>query len=383
MTVRRVRVSTGELKWEVRFHVNGRGSPRLRRRFDRKVDADEFLMRELNQLRDRSALGIGASTRDATFSGEAELWLAAKAATFSPSHLKRARGILAELEPRYGHLKATRFGPAVLAQIVTDQRDSGRSNATINRKIEVVRAILNHSQVSRRISVNPTVGYKKLPNDGREIDFWEVKEAATFLRFADEKYPLGSPDRWVYTVYFLALNTGMRAGEIWGLQVGDIQRPELILVERQFDRVSKTFRPTKGKKARFVPCNSPLQAELARHVATNRLRSGDTIFRSELGMPICHEVFIASRFKGDVAGAGVRAIRFHDLRHTAITHMIDHRLDIKTVQSIAGHKDIGTTMRYVHLVGDRVKQASRTFCIGGDHSLHTSAASLRLVSTSR
>lgn len=366
MSVCRVKTKNGEMKWEVRFHLNGRGSPRVRRRFDRKVDADEFVMNELGQARTRKALGVTHDTRDTTFASEAEVWLAGKSPTFSPSHLKRVKGVLSELLPEFGRLKASTVNSAILAHFVTSQKNLGLSNATINRKIEVVRAILNYSYANRRLTVNPAVGYPKLPNEVGEIDFWEVREATEFLGFADAKYPIGSANRWVYAVYLLALNTGMRAGEIWGLRAGDLQKSELILVERQFDRVSKSFRPTKGKKARYVPCNEMLRRELDGISGGNRNETGCTLFRSVTGGPVCHEVFVSTWFKEDTVGAGVRPIRFHDLRHTAITHMVDHRLDVKTVQAIAGHKDISTTMRYVHLVGDRIKQAARTFCISSD-----------------
>lgn len=60
----------------------------------------------------------------------------------------------------------------------------------------------------------------------------------------------------------------------------------------------------------------------------------------------------------------MKKVRFHDLRHTGTTLMIAGGLDIKTVQEICGHKDISTTMNYVHLLGDSVRQAARTFLVG-------------------
>lgn len=72
---------------------------------------------------------------------------------------------------------------------------------------------------------------------------------------------------------------------------------------------------------------------------------------------------VADRFERDVKSWEGRRIRFHDLRHTAATLMLSKGIDVKTVSEILGHEDISTTMRYVHLLGKRIKQVSQTFAI--------------------
>ena len=59
-----------------------------------------------------------------------------------------------------------------------------------------------------------------------------------------------------------------------------------------------------------------------------------------------------------------RQIRFHDMRHTAITLMIANNVDLKTVKEIAGHTETNTTMGYAHLVGGSVERVSDMFGIG-------------------
>jgi site-specific recombinase XerD len=68
-------------------------------------------------------------------------------------------------------------------------------------------------------------------------------------------------------------------------------------------------------------------------------------------------------FKAALNACGGKVIRFHDMRHTATTILIASGVDLKTVQSICGHEDIKTTMNYVHLIGDRIKEVARTFSI--------------------
>ena len=112
------------------------------------------------------------------------------------------------------------------------------SNATVNRKIEVVTSIMSYSAKQRRIPFNPCANFTKLPDVSSEMGFWERSEAEAFLKFANGKYPPGTPERWKYVVYLVALNCALRAGEVWGLQPRDIKSDGTLFVRRQFERVT-------------------------------------------------------------------------------------------------------------------------------------------------
>lgn len=137
----------------------------------------------------------------------------------------------------------------------------------------------------------------------------------------------------------------------------------LLHIQRQFNTVIRDFGPVKGKKPRYVPCNSILRDELKRLIQKDRLSHDQTFFHTETGTPIDHDNFTDRYFEKDVAGAGVKRIRFHDLRHTGTTLMIAGGLDVKTVKEICGHIDISTTMRYVHLLGDSIRNVARTYSV--------------------
>lgn len=169
--------------------------------------------------------------------------------------------------------------------------------------------------------------------------------------------------RWVFVVYLLALNSALRAGEIWGIQPQDcVEGGEVLFVRRQFDRVKKDFTPPKGKKSRRVPCNSLLQFELESLIKVREITPTQTIFHGQDGRPLNHDSF-SDHFVRDIKKWGGKKIRFHDLRHTATTLMILHGVNLKTVKEICGHKDISTTMGYSHLVEESVNKVARTFSI--------------------
>ncbi|MBI2606083.1 MAG: tyrosine-type recombinase/integrase [Deltaproteobacteria bacterium] len=106
-----------------------------------------------------------------------------------------------------------------------------------------------------------------------------------------------------------------------------------------------------------------MRAELKQLTARLHITQDKTFFQTETGRPIDHDNFTDRYFGKDVAEAKVKKIRFHDLRHTGTTLMIASGLDLKTVKEIYGHKDVATTMRYAHLLGDSIKHAARSFSV--------------------
>jgi len=366
MSIKKISRSNGDIKWEVRVHENGRGSKRIKRVFDKKVEAEMFLFDLKKELEVRAKNPFkDCNFESRYFSEEAEYWLKDGELRFSKGHLIRSRGVLKEIFPKFGHLTMDRFTPEFLARYQQAEKAKGLSNSTVNRKTEIIMAILNCSTKHRRIPFNPAKGFSKLRKDSKEMSFWNKAEALSFLAHIDEIYPLTHEKRWVYIAYVLALNAGLRAGEIWGLKPMDIsQDGKSLWIRRQFNRVTMDFGPTKGKKARHVPCPKFVFEELKRWIAKKSIKPDETIFRNEQGRPICHDNFSDRQFGKDLESWGGRRIRFHDLRHTATTLMISQGIDIKTVKEVCGHADIATTMNYVHLVAGSVEKLSEIFVIG-------------------
>lgn len=366
MKINKIITRDGEVRWEVYGTLGGRGSKYIRRRFEKKVDADNFVTEhEIQQVESVTKPKSLFTMAERSFEEESRFWLTHRGISFSPGHLRRAKDALDKrILPQIGRLTLDQVNPVVFSNYRVTRLEDGVKPATVNRETEVMMAILNFAVKQRRIPFNPAAGFTKLEEIREDIQFWERSEAAAFLKFADRKYPSESDRRWIYIVYLLTLNTALRAGEVWGLMPKDIAYDaELLHIQRQFDLVTKDFRPPKGKKSRYVPCNSFLRTELRRIIERDGIGQEKTFFQTSSGNPIDHDNFVGRCFEKDIAEAGAKRIRFHDLRHTGTTLMIADGLDIKTVQEICGHKDIATTMRYVHLLGDSVRKASRSFAV--------------------
>lgn len=372
MAIKKVKTPNGE-KWEVLVRTNGRDSQRIRRKFERKVDAQKFLddfLKKKDQLLEISS--EFSNPEEITFKQEADFWLTNSESRISASHLLRVTGILKVLIPEYGSLPVYRFNPTFLSELQRKLLNKGLAKGSVNRYTEVITAIINHSVRHRRIPYSPANGFQKFRAANIEMKFWEKAEAQSFLAFTNNRYPKKSDKRWVYVVYLLALNTGLRSGEIWGLKVCDlVEDGKTLFIRRQFHNVTKTFTLIKGKKNskngklhRHVPCNQTLREELCEIITTRNLSQDDLFFVTEMGNPINHDNF-QRRFQKDLELWGGKPIRFHDLRHTAATLLISAGVDLKTVQEICGHEDITTTMNYTHLIADNIKRVAELFSISG------------------
>ncbi len=136
-------------------------------------------------------------------------------------------------------------------------------------------------------------------------------------------------------IIFTALNTGMRRGEILGLKWSDIDLNTNMIIVNQTN--------SKSKKERKIPINSVLRNLLIEL----KLKSDENlyVFTDDVGNPIKS---IRSAFGSAIKKAGVSDLKFHDLRHTAATRMVEAGANIVAISKILGHSDIKTTMRYAH-----------------------------------
>ena len=140
----------------------------------------------------------------------------------------------------------------------------------------------------------------------------------------------------------IALNTGMRRGEILKLKVSDLDfyRGEILVTQTKID------------EDRSIPMNDLLRSELSAHC--QNLSSEHVFCNPRTGKPITD---IKKAFATLCKNSEIDGLRFHDLRHTAATRMGERGIDPFTIAEIMGHKDVRTTVGYTHATREAKRRA--------------------------
>ncbi|AHZ84619.1 Tyrosine recombinase XerC [Bdellovibrio bacteriovorus] len=330
------------------------------RRFLANEDYSELLEEAQNPSRD---LGEGHKL----FGPEIDFWMAHQYPVCAPGWRANINGYLKEFE-QLASFRIKDITKEFIRGVESELRNRGNSQKTINLKIGWIQAVLNYSVENERLSANPIATYKKKKPAKVDIDFWTKAEALSFLRFADQKYPRGTTLRFRYVAYMAALNTGVRAGELWAFRPNCIEESSnLIQVRQQFDAKDKTFRTTKGRSQRKAPASADLIMEFRQLEKFWKLKSTDLYFTNDDGTPMTHDNF-ALVFQNDVEEWGGKRIVFHGMRHTAATLMLAAGVAVNTVRDVLGHESIQTTMRYVHALGGLIADVSNKFALSAKAS---------------
>lgn len=206
--------------------------------------------------------------------------------------------------------------------------------ATINRELALFKFMFSLAKKWKYANENPV----------KEVKFLHERQLITRILNKEEAMKLiaVAGDR-LKPVIMLALNTGMRSGEILNLRWNDID----------FDKQFIYIKETKSGVMRKVPMNSLVIKTLKKVKKENEF-----VFQNpetKEGLKYTKTAFHNARRK-----AGLEDFRFHDLRHTAATWMITAGIDLVTVKEILGHADIKTTMRYAHPTPENKKKAVNT-----------------------
>jgi integrase len=200
-------------------------------------------------------------------------------------------------------------------------------------------------------NANPVAAVDRPRGNGADPDirFLDLEEFEALLRATPDDL-LGPTERVLYRA---AGMTGLRQGELVALRWRDVDwRAGLIRVRRNYTR-GEFGTPKSRRSSRAVPMADLLAAELDRHFQASSYRADDDLVFAH---PETGHVLDASkmrkRYKDALARAGLRDVRFHDLRHTFGTHMAAAGAPLRAIQEWMGHRDYKTTLVYADYAPD-------------------------------
>lgn len=259
------------------------------------------------------------------------------------------------------HLSSSRLASMPLRQIREVQIQHvliAKSKATVRIQqlcLIVLRRALEQAVKWGMLANNPAAGIAPPRAPHRELRVLSPAEARRFLKAA-EADPL-------YALYYLAIDTGMRQGELYALRWSDIDlQGRSIHVVRSINTATGTLGTPKTRASRRrVALGTAALAVLSGHRTRQRdsAYSGALVFPSPGGSPLSPSNVRIRSFLPLQKAAGIDPpIRFHDLRHTAATLMLGAGVHPKIVSERLGHATIAITMDTYQHVSPSMQRAA-------------------------
>jgi len=266
------------------------------------------------------------------------------------------------LVPEFGALKLDQISREHVKKYSATLAGKGLSRNSVRRVITLLTGILNSALDDRLIDRNPAVRILS-SRQGQKEKFRPTpltpSEQTELLKKAR------SESLEQYALHLLGLRAGLRRGEIVALQWGDIQfgaddtkADRFIEVRRNY--VYGRFTSPKNHRSRRVDLSAELRRTLLElqddrllkaYSAGKSTIAQDFIFPSKTGGVLHPDNMIRDRFLPLLQSAGIRAIRFHDLRHTFGAMLIAAGAPLNYVKEQMGHSSIQVTVdTYGHLI---------------------------------
>lgn len=302
----------GDIYW-IEFQFNGvqvRRSARTKSK--REAEAFERRLRE-QVASDARAKELGLPPKR-TFGQALEKWVLGGAPKSMYSHINNVRPYMNKAILTSAVEAAEDMKAAMLAD--------GLSNLTVNRRLAVVRRVLNLSFKWGWLTEPLGKKIELLSESGSERHIYLARDQVTNLVLAMQ-------NKTAQTVLLVAAYTGLRRGEILGLRPHNWRKPAIVLDAK-----------TKGGKPRAVPLVSEL------HLTMDSLPFKLT------------EWELRQDFEQARAQLDMEHVRFHDLRHTFASWLVENpETPLTVVRDILGHSSLAVTSRYSHLRTEALSQA--------------------------
>ena len=252
------------------------------------------------------------------------------------------------LRPFFGRMRLTAMSPAVVRHFTAEKAEAlGRKELkpkTYNNILTFLKSLLRCGVKAGYLATNPAADEERATLERHEMDFLTPEEIRRLIAHSREPYA---------TLIYLAIFTGLRRGELLALQWRDVDwNRQKLRIRRTLYR-GKFTKPKTPNAVRDVDL-SPRPLEMLRlsQVMYPPLAS-DLVFRTRDDHPLDPDNLVKRVFQPTLARAGIRLVRFYDLRHTYATLLINQGANLKYISRQMGHASVQITLdRYGHLLPD-------------------------------
>ncbi len=270
------------------------------------------------------------------------------------------------IKPKLGHLKLQQIAPIHIQKFINDLVNEGNySEATVHLIYQIVSVSLKKAKILKIIKDNPANGITLPKRRRKEMNIWSLEQVNFFL---SETKKLKKLTR-CYIGFLIAIFTGMRQGEAMALRWKDINfESQTIYIRQTLTQNTEIKTGAKNNSSiRSIHIPDKLIIELKAHrvrILEEKLQAGadyhdnDLVLCTRDGKPIIPRNF-RKEFYRLTDKIGLPRIRFHDLRHTHATILIQQNVNVKLISERLGHSSIKMTLdRYSHVLPNMQKTVS-------------------------
>lgn len=347
--------------WRAQLTLNGK---RLSKTTDSHGKALEWLGITKNKIADGHNFRGGQATLVEFLEG----WLVSSRSSRLPETISIYQSVLrGNVIPLIGGVKLHDLRPDHIQHLYNRLAQAGKSQHALHTVHKILHTALEQAVKIKILPTNPTNTVETPPRPHVEMAFLDDNQVQTLLLTAklieDRHYPL----------YYLAINTGMRQAELLGLKWEDVSwSRKKITVKRQLIRKrggGYVFRKPKtrsgtrsialGHSALKILKDQQKNLYAWSRKKSERWKDLDLVFPSYVGTPLmASKLRIA--LKNVLMEASLPRIRFHDLRHTAASLMLNFGVPLIVVSKRLGHAKPSITLNeYGHLIPSMQEEAAK------------------------
>lgn len=240
-----------------------------------------------------------------------------------------------------------------LTRYLAQRKAAGVSPGTLRLNLIALRVFFRFLHRNGWVAADEAEGLVA-PKLGRHLpQVLRAEDIESVIEAIDEREPLGLRDRAIIELFY---SSGLRLSELVGLAVDQVNLEERML------RVTG-----KGAKTRLVPMGKRAREALMDYLERERPRlvtpkGCAEVFLSRMGGRLTRQrVWQMLKERAAEAGLDPAVVHPHVLRHSFATHLLGNGADLRVIQEMLGHADIGTTQIYTHVDQGRLKEVHRKF----------------------
>ena len=319
---------------------------------------------KLRETLHRTEKGLPPVPEQETVGAFLHRWLEIIRSQLRPrTHRSYEQIVRIHLEPGIGRVRLAKLTPLDVSTWLESRRTAGVGGRTIHYARAVLRAALNKALKWGLVSRNVA----SLTDPPR----YRARQIAPLTPEQAKKFLAAVADHRLEALFTVAVGLGLRLGEALGLPWDAVSLDAGTLSVRQtLERGGKQPRfgePKSARGRRTIVLPRIVTAALRKHrtrqlqerlVAGRRWNDYGLVFTTEAGAPLdgCN---VNRTFKAVLRRAGLPAIRYHDLRHTAATLLLAQGIDPRTIMETLGHSQISLTLNtYAHVVPALQREAA-------------------------